>query len=349
MIAALLLLGVLIFVHELGHFLVAKKTGVEVEKFSIGFGRKIISRKVGETEYILSLIPLGGYVKMVGEEPEVEVVNPERSFSHKSVWVRLSIVVAGPLFNVVFGVLLLSVVYLVGIKTPSDEAIVGGLKPGYPTADAGFRENDRVVEIDGAPVNSWQEMAKLIHSSPGQSLRIGVERGSKTHTLVVTPKAEKISQIDGEEKEVGLIGISPALVTERFGPFQSISLGVQKTWQITYMTFWAIHKMVVGEISSKNLGGPILIVQKAGEFATEGIFAYAGFAAVISVNLGILNLLPIPILDGGHILFFLLEIIFRRPVSLNIREKAQRAGLAILLSLMVFAFYNDIMRFFEKG
>jgi len=348
LIAAVILLGILIFVHELGHFLVAKRTGVKVEKFSLGFGTKILSKKIGETEYLLSAIPLGGYVKMIGEDPNEEVAEPERSFSNKSVWVRLSIVIAGPLFNILFAILMLSMVFMAGVRIPSDKALVGKIKEGYPAQKVGLRAGDAILQIDGVKVATWVEMADIIHEAPGRELNLQVKRGDQLFPITITPVPEVIKNLLGKEKNVGLIGIQPKMVTERYGPIKSVYFGFVKTWEITYITFWAIHKMIIGQISTKNLGGPILIVQKAGEFASEGFSAYVGFAAIISINLGILNLLPIPILDGGHILFFLMEIIFRKPLSLKIRERAQQVGLFMLITLMVFAFFNDFLMFFEQ-
>ena len=347
-ISAVILLGALIFVHELGHFLVAKRSGVGVEKFSLGFGPKIIGKKIGETEYLISAIPLGGYVKMVGEDPEEQVTDLEKSFTNKPVGARLAIVSAGPIFNLLFSVAILAIVFMVGIKVPSDSSAVGNVRIGHPAEVAGLKSGDTIVEIEGKSVDKWHQMAEIIHKSPNKELSFKVKRGSgETIDLKIIPKAETVKDVFGKDQQVGLIGIEPSLVTERYNPIIATLKGFERTWDIIYLTFWAMYKMITGDISAKNIGGPLLIFQKAGEFASEGFLPYATFAALISINLGILNLLPIPVLDGGHILFFLIEIIFRKPVSIRSREVAQQVGIFILVSLMLFAFYNDIMRFLE--
>ncbi|MBI3813308.1 MAG: RIP metalloprotease RseP [Nitrospinae bacterium] len=348
-ISAVVLLGVLIFVHELGHFLVAKRSGVGVKKFSLGFGPKIIGKMVGETEYLVSAVPLGGYVKLEGEEPDEEVTNPEKSFTNKSVGTRLAIVSAGPIFNLLFAVAILALVFMIGVKAPSDSSAVGNIKQGGAAESAGLVKGDMIIEIDGKKVDKWHQMAEIIHKSPNKELSFKVrkERGAVAD-LKITPRAETVKDIFGKNLEVGLIGIEPLIVTERYNPVTATLKGFERTYDIIYLTFWAIVKMITGDISAKNIGGPIMIFQKAGEFANEGFLPYATFAALISINLGILNLLPIPVLDGGHILFFLIEIILRKPVSIKLREAAQHVGIFLLVSLMLFAFYNDIMRFFEQ-
>lgn len=347
-ISAVVLLGVLIFVHELGHFLIAKRGGVGVEKFSLGFGPKIIGKKIGETEYLISAVPLGGYVKMVGEDPEEEVTDLEKSFTNKPVGTRLAIVSAGPIFNLLFSVVILAAVFMVGVKVPSDSALVGSVRKDFPAETAGLKKGDAIVEIEGKKIDKWHQMAEVIHKNPDRALSFRVKReGGEVAELKITPKAESLKDIFGKEQQVGLIGIEPMIVTERYNPVIAVIKGFERTWDIIYLTFWAMAKMLIGDISAKNIGGPLMIFQKAGEFANEGFLPYASFAALISINLGILNLLPIPVLDGGHILFFLIEIIFRKPVSIKSREVAQQVGIFILVSLMLFAFYNDIMRFFE--
>ncbi|MBU2591611.1 MAG: RIP metalloprotease RseP [Nitrospinota bacterium] len=338
-VAAIILLGMLIFVHELGHFLVAKWMGVGVEKFSLGFGKKILGKQIGETEYLLSMIPLGGYVKLVGEDPteDVSEVDLEKSFSAKPVLSRLAVVVAGPLFNIIFAVLILSSVYMLGIQVPSGQPIVGATVDGYPAQEAGLVAGDRVLSIDGQRLETWSEMAAIIHASAGKEVNIAVERSGNHLSFKVTPRSD-------EKGEIGFIGIEPMLVLERYSVPTAFKYGTIKSWEISVLILSSIRKMFAGEISMKNLGGPILIAQEAGRSASQGFLSYFTFAAIISINLGLLNLFPIPVLDGGHILFFLIEIVIGRPVNINIREKAQQVGMFLLMAFMIFAFYNDILR-----
>ena len=346
--AAILVLGALIFVHELGHFLVAKKLGVGVEKFSLGFGPKIIGMEIGDTEYLLSAIPLGGYVKLAGEDPDEECQDKEHSFSASSVWSRLAIVSAGPLFNLLFAVLIFSIVYMVGVPTLA--AAIGKVRDGSPALKAGLLVGDKITAIDGKPVKLWDELRETVHNSPNKELNFTISRNQKELDVVIIPESRKTKNLFGEDISVGLIGIEPesTFVTERYNPLLAVYKGFQKTWEITYLTVVAIKKLFQQVIPADTIGGPILILQMAGEQAKIGILNLVFFVALLSINLGILNLLPIPILDGGHILFFSIEAIFGKPIAAKKREIAQQVGIAMLLSLMVFAFYNDIMRIFFK-
>ncbi len=346
--AAILVLGALIFVHELGHFLVAKKLGVGVEKFSLGFGPKIFGMQIGDTEYMLSAVPLGGYVKLAGEDPDEECQDKEHSFSASSVWSRLAIVSAGPLFNLLFAVLIFSIVYMVGVPTLA--AAIGKVRDGSPALKAGLLVGDKITAIDGKPVKLWDELRETVHNSPNKELNFTISRNQKELDIVIIPESRKTKNLFGEDISVGLIGIEPesTFVTERYNPLLAVYKGFQKTWEITYLTVVAIKKLFQQVIPADTIGGPILILQMAGEQAKIGILNLVFFVALLSINLGILNLLPIPILDGGHILFFSIEAIFGKPIAAKKREIAQQVGIAMLLSLMVFAFYNDIMRIFFK-
>lgn len=348
-IVATIVLGILIFIHELGHYLVAKKAGVRVEKFSLGFGPKVIGKTVGDTEYLISAFPLGGYVKLYGEDPDEEVEDLSQSFSNASVWKRLAIVSAGPLFNMLFAVFIFSVVYMVGV--PALSAVVGDVQEGSPAFSAGLLTGDKILQIDNGKIKRWEDLVGIIHDAPNKTLRFTIERQSGSiYEVNITPETKTTKNIFGEEIQVGLIGIqaSQEYFTERFNPIVAVWKGTEKTWKITYLTLLSIKKIIEKTIPSDTIGGPILIFQMAGEQAKIGLMNLVFFVALLSVNLGILNLFPIPILDGGHILFYLIEIVIRRPVSLKIRENAQKAGLAMLITLMVFAFYNDITRIFSN-
>jgi regulator of sigma E protease len=346
-ISFVIVLGVLIFVHEFGHFLLAKLMGVGVEKFSLGFGPKIVGKKIGMTQYMISAIPLGGYVKMVGESPEKpldESLVP-LSFSHKGLFKRSLIVLAGPVFN-----LLLSVVIFFGFFQISGLPImkpeVGEVQEGMPGHESGIRPGDRVVSIDGKPVSRWEEMADLIKQSGGRSLRVEILRDKGTIHVTVVPKTVSSRNLFGEQIEKYVVGItaSGAVSIERLNPFQAAAHGVLQTWDIAKLTVLAIAKIITGAISAKTLGGPIMIAQLAGQQAEAGIMNLIFFIALLSVNLGIINLLPIPVLDGGHLLFFLIEAVSRRPINLKAREVAQQVGIFVLILLMIFVFYNDIAR-----
>jgi regulator of sigma E protease len=345
-IATIIVLGVLIFVHELGHFLVAKKLKVGVVTFSLGFGPKLLGRKIGETQYQISAVPLGGYVKMVGEEPG-EKIPPDllaRSFSAQPARKRLGIVFAGPFFNFLFALVALAVILMVGMPTLLPE--VGEVMPDYPAQQAGLLKGDRILEANGTPLQSWEDLAKIIHENGGRPLSLKVERDKKIFQISVTPQVSTQKNLFGDEVRVGLIGIKPsgAIFVERFDPFTATYKGFVQCWGITELTVISIVKIFEGKISAKTIGGPILIAQLAGQQAKAGILSLVFFMAVISVNLMILNLLPIPVLDGWHLLIFLIEGFTGKPVSLKLRERAQQIGVFIIILIMLLVFYNDLSR-----
>lgn len=343
---ALILLGILIFVHELGHFLFAKLVGVRVLKFSLGFGPKILGRKFGDTEYQLSAVPLGGYVKMLGEEPGDELSAEDRksAFNHKAIWKRALIILAGPVFNLIFAAMIFTGMFLYGVPLLLPE--VGKVMEGTPAEAVGLVSGDRIVMIDGNVITEWTQMTSAIHGSAGKELRITIRRGEREFDVNVVPQSRAVKNIFGEDREVGLIGITPsgAQFTKRFTPTSAVLLGSQRTVEISVLTVVAIGKLVQRIIPAKEMGGPILIMQLAEKRASEGLMNFLMFMAVISVNLGIINLFPIPILDGGHMMFLGYEAVFRRPPSEKAMIIAQKVGLALILMLMAFTFYNDILR-----
>lgn len=346
-IYAIVLLGVLIFVHELGHFLVAKLMDVKVEKFALGFGPKLIGHTVGETEYLLCAVPLGGYVKMLGDDPESEVpqADLERSFGRKAVWKRALIVFCGPAFNMLFACFIFIMVFMTGV--PAFYARVGEVMVNTPASTAGLQKGDTIVEISGRKIESWEDMTSIIFNSPGVVLSLKIKRDSSEQALEITPERKKFTNIFGEEKERGLIGIKPSgdEFKKTYGPIDAVRMGVGRTWDVTELTFVSIVKLVQRIIPANTIGGPLMIVNMAGEQASHGAMSFFTFMAIISINLGVINLFPVPILDGGHLLFFGIEAVRRKPLSENVMGIAQRIGLALLLTLMAFAIYNDLMRY----
>ncbi|QSH58359.1 sigma E protease regulator RseP [Photobacterium damselae subsp. damselae] len=441
--AFLLALGILIAVHEFGHFWVARRCGVYVERFSIGFGKAIWQRKGKDgTEYTLAMIPLGGYVKMLDERVEaVPEHQRHMAFNNKKLWQRSAIVAAGPFANFVFAVFAYWVVYLIGVPAvkpvigevaPQSIAAQGGIAPGmelksisgietpdwesvnmamishigdkqmavtltephsnvdvkrtlnltdwsydperenvlttlgltpYTPAitlvisqlvdngaaiNAGFQLNDKIIAVDGEPIKQWQTFADFVRENPGKTLNVEVLRDNAPLTLALTPAVKDLK--DGSK--VGYVGIAPKVdawpedyrINLQFGPLESVAKATEKTWQLVTLTFDMVTKLVTGDVAIKNLSGPISIAKGAGMTADFGLVYFLGFLALISVNLGIVNLLPLPVLDGGHLMFFAIEAVTRRPVSEKIQDIGYRVGSAILVALMAIALFNDFTR-----
>ncbi|MBI2359555.1 MAG: RIP metalloprotease RseP [Deltaproteobacteria bacterium] len=347
-VSAVVGLGILIIIHELGHFLIAKLSGVGVLTFSVGFGPKVWSRKVGETEYALSAFPLGGYVKMVGEDPDAEVdaTDIDRSFSHQGLAKRTAIVAAGPLFNLLLAVVVFIWIFMVH-GVPTLTTVVGGVEPQSPAAQAGIQKGDRIVSVDGRAVKKWEELSSRIKESGGKALGVRIDRDGREMDIVVQPTQREGRSVFGETIEVWAIGVASEVGIEKSSPLLAVGRAFYKTGEYSVLTLVAMYKMIKGDVSPRNLGGPLLIAQMAGQQAREGATSFFFFVAILSVNLGVLNLLPIPVLDGGHLLFFLLEVVLGRPVELKHRERAQQIGIFILILIMIYAFYNDITRFLE--
>ena len=421
----LIVIGILVFVHEFGHFIMAKRAGVRVEKFSLGMGPKIFGFKKGDTEYVLSALPLGGYVKMAGENPDEEPTGATDEFQSKTVWQRAKIAATGPLTNIVLAFLVMPLVFMVGTYTlgaarvgyvekgsPADQAgflvgdtiesvngrsvadwekaemlfavnpdtdlpvtiernrerktlalrpkldlerkigvsglypdfpaEIGGVMAGLPAEKAGIKLNDKIVEVDGKTVYYWNQFSDLVKKSEGKKLALTVEREGKPLSVTVTP-------IEKDGKYV--IGVQPfmRLVFKKYGFLDSLRLGFNKTIEYIDLTFVTLRKLLTLNLSIKTLGGPVMIAQMSGKAAAAGLSSFLSLLAMISISLGILNLLPIPILDGGLLLFLLIEAIRKKPLSQKVMEVSQNIGAAVLISLIVVVSYNDIMRmFFSK-
>jgi regulator of sigma E protease len=349
LLATVIVLGILIFVHEFGHFLVAKLLRVRVEAFSLGFPPKLLGKKIGDTEYRLSFIPLGGYVKLLGENPKDEVP-PELlpySFLHHPLWHRFLIVVAGPAFNLLFTVLALFLVFAVsGIPYLPTE--IGGVKADSPAALAGIQAGDQIVAVDRIPVNRWDDMVDKVRTAGagGRALTLGVQRQDRSFEVQVVPQRMEAQDVFGAKISTWLIGISAGdrLIVDRVGPLTALQEGLVYSYRLCWLTVQSVYKLLAREMPLKSLGGPIFIAQVAGKQAELGVTYLIQFMAILSVNLALLNLLPIPILDGGHLFFFLLEAIRGRPLALKHREMAQALGLMMLLALMLLVFYQDVLR-----
>ncbi len=345
-----IVLSILIFVHEFGHFIIARLTGVKVLAFSLGFGKKLLSFKRGETEYAVSAIPLGGYVKMLGESAE-DVVSEEdaaRSFPNQSPAVRLSIAFAGPFFNILFASLVLFVIFLTGYPSPSGTTEIGQVMQGEPAYAAGLKQGDVVTRINGREVHKWTDLQKIVTGSDLRPLEFEITRKGRPMILWIAPKLEDEKNVFGEKVgKMRIIGVAPANEIKREPLFGAATKAVDDTCNLTELTVVGIVKLVRGSISARNVGGPILIFQQAGERAKAGKSSFLFFLALISINLGIVNLLPIPILDGGHIFFSIAELIVRRKIPVKAMEIAQRVGVGILVCIMVLATFNDVMRLFH--
>ena len=338
-------LAVLIMVHESGHFIAAKIMGVKIEKVSLGFGRKLLSKTVGDTEYRISLVPLGGYVKMAGERLDEETPAKKWEFFGQAVWRRAVILAAGPFMNFVLAWVIFSSIFYLG--TPVVKAVIGEVKLGEPAAEAGLNAGDKILSIDNEPVKNWGEMASVISHNPGRLLNLKVERGGEIIKLAVTPRVTEELNPLNEKVTKGFIGISPSpgqlyYFRETFP--KALLKGTRQTITVTRMIYAGIWKMATGQISPRYLGGPILIAQITAQQVKFGFVPLITFLALISINLAVINLLPIPILDGGHLLFLAAEKIKRRPVSLKTQEIAQSIGLFVLIGIMLLATYNDIQR-----
>ncbi|MFN8544596.1 MAG: RIP metalloprotease RseP [Candidatus Binatia bacterium] len=340
-------LGVLVFVHELGHFLVAKRIGVKVLRFSIGFGPVVLARRRGETEYALSAVPLGGYVKMQGEDDEEEAaVDPDRSFSTQVPLRRAAIVFAGPAMNFLFAFVTYALLFaLVGAEVPSSEPRVGGVGQGSPAEAAGLEIGDRIASVNDEQIATWEQLSKAVLRSGGARLHLEVRRGESQFPLEVTPELRLDRNLFGEEQGSSYrIGIEASRDWVSVGPFEGVRMAAEQTWMASAVVAKGLVLMLQGRVPLRELGGPIAIARAAGQQARAGLRYFLSMLAFLSVNLGVLNLLPIPALDGGHLAMVGIEAVIRQPLRPRHREIAQQVGLLLLLTLMVFVFYNDIHR-----
>ena len=352
-VAVLVVLGGLIFFHELGHFAVARCYCMGVTTFSLGFGPKLFKFKKGKTEYALSLVPLGGYVALVGESDEAEIpegFTKEESFALRPAWQRLCVVFAGPFANFLLAWLLYFFL-AASVGTPILVPEVGSLQENSPAAKAGLLAGDVILAVDEKPISSWDELSQFINQSQGAELNLTVERHeagemqSIIHVKLAATRATR-KTIFGEEETAWLVGIrsSGRVITKPESFISAFGAGFEQTKKMVALTWQGLVKLFERVVPVDQVGGPIMIAQLVGEQAKQGVVGLLALTALISINLGLLNLLPIPVLDGGTIFFCLFEIILRRPLPKKVQEYAMRVGLALLIGLMLLATWNDIAR-----
>jgi len=351
----LLVLGIVVLVHELGHFLAAKSVGIRVERFSIGFPPRLLGVKVGDTDYCLSAIPIGGYVKMSGMIDETTLDSDQAAgsvtgapweFMSKGFWAKTFAISAGVLMNFLLAIAIFSTqAYRDGYQEVVDaSATVGRLEPGAPAEKAGLQPGDRIVAIDGQPVEAWDEMTSLIQAGAGE-LELTLERGGREHSVKLTPERRQIPDVEsGQMLERSIIGIQPQTRHVQPNLLQAVGLGFEQTWYWTRLVLGTVARLISGEASVKELGGPIVIAQISQQSYSRGWAELFHFIAVLSVNLGLLNLFPIPALDGGHLVIIGLEALMRRPLSSRMRLVIQQVGMVMLLLLMALVMYNDVLR-----
>ncbi|WP_457592574.1 RIP metalloprotease RseP [Hydrogenimonas sp.] len=345
MLVSLLILSFLIFFHELGHFLAARLFGVRVERFSIGFGKVLFSKVVGGTEYAFSAIPLGGYVKMKGQDdtdPTKISMDPD-SYNVKPPWQRIVILLAGPFFNFLLALFLYYAIALMGANAL--KPTIGMVQPDSPAAQVGLKKGDTVVAINDEPIRVWDDLSEKISASQGP-IDMVIDRNGTLIPLSVTPKVLEAKNIFGETVKRKMVGIGPSgdITVIKYGVIDGLTFAWHKTLEAAKLIVMSVQKLIEGVVPAKEMGGVIAIVQVTAEASQHGLVALFALTALISVNLGVLNLLPIPALDGGHIIFTLYEMIFRRPLNEEVMYRLTLGGWALLLSLMAFTIYNDIAR-----
>ena len=355
----LFVLTIVVFFHELGHFLVARWNGVKVLTFSLGFGPELagFNDRHG-TRWKISAIPLGGYVKFFGDESEVSTPSSaalegmtadERkgSFHHKRVGQRAAIVAAGPIANFILAIVIFTCLFTFFGK-PSTTAKVDSIQAGSAAEKAGFQSGDIIKAIDGKVIGSFSDMQRIVGTKAGEQLAFSVKRGEATVELKGTPELREVKDSFGNVHRLGVLGITRATAvgeatTERVNPATAFVLGVKETWFVVDRTIAYIGGVFTGREAADQIGGPMRIAQISGQVATIGLTALIHLAAVLSISIGLLNLFPVPLLDGGHLLFYAVEAVRGRPLSERAQEMGFRIGLGLVLMLMVFATYNDIL------
>lgn len=338
LIAVIFTFGIVITLHEFGHFILCKLLKVKVEEFSFGFGKPIFSKQIGETLYAIRWIPLGGYVKPKGEDI-TEVKGDDDEYFSKKWYERILIVLAGPAMNYFLSfVIFFFVIYFVGKPVPSDKAIIGNLAPNYPAQIAGLKEGDKIVKINSQKITSWQEMSKYIHESPEKEIEIEYVRDNKTYKVKLKP----VKSPDGR----GLIGIGPVAEYKHVGVLKAINYSLYQLWYWTSFTVETLARNIY-KMEKPDVAGPIGIITIVAKAAHSDFADFMFLVGLISIAVGFFNLLPLPLLDGGHAVLYFFEGLFRKKLTPNIIKYVNSTGIALLLSILIFATYNDIMRIYH--
>lgn len=349
LLAFLVVIGVVVVVHEFGHFIAARSVGIRVERFSVGFPPRMIGKRFGDTDYCISWIPLGGYVKMAGmidesmDHPE-KITGAPDEFMSKNFLQKAWVISAGVILNFVLAWIIYTGLTLSeGVPVPSEEAIPISVMDGDPASQAGILAGDKILSIEGEPIGSWSDLVARVHGSPGVPLRFEWERNGERFEAEITPRSGNVPGVEGE---VGLIGIGGPSIEryESVGLAEGVASGARQTGFVLSMAVDTIRQLVTGSASVKDLGGPVMIAKWSGEVAEQGFHALLRFIAFISINIGFLNILPIPVLDGGHLVLILLEAIARRPIPVKVKLAIQQVGMIALLLLMAFVLWNDVGR-----
>jgi regulator of sigma E protease len=353
----LFVLAVVIFVHEFGHFIVARWCGVAVQTFSIGFGPELLgwTDRHG-TRWRVAAIPLGGYVKFIDDMNAASVPSREAldampadyragAFQTKSVWRRAAIVVAGPAANFLLAIAVFTVLFA-AYGRPVTPAAVDAVEPGSAAEAAGFAPGDLILSIDGAAIGSFGDMQRVVSGNADEPLDFVVRRGGGEVAITATPRRTTVEDVFGNEHSSGLLGIrqtSPEIEIVRYGPIEALGAGIGETWFVAERTLDYVGKVIVGRESPDQLGGPIRVAQMSGQVATLGLLALVNLVAILSVSIGLVNLFPVPLLDGGHLLFYAIEAVRGRPLSARVQDYGFRVGFVLVIMLMVFTTWNDIL------
>ena len=349
----LVVLGVLIFVHEFGHYQVARWCGVRIEAFSIGFGPAIWTKKSKKTgtKWRLAIVPLGGYVQMLGDADPASAKNDPKAikpkdrpfaFCFKPLYQRALIVVAGPAINLLFAIFALAILFSTQGQ-PYSAPLLQSIQADSAAQKAGLKAGDRVMQINGLPLKRFEALQRVVQAKAGELLTLTVERAGKSQEIQVTPDTKSIKDRFGNDHQIGYLGVQggkPEYIKR--SPWMAVYYAGGETWEISISTLKAFKEMILGMRSAKDLGGPLRIAQMSSDIKKEGLASFAWFMAVLSINLALINLLPIPVLDGGHLMFYALEAIFRRPVPEKVQEYMIKIGFGAVMALVVFSTWNDI-------